>query len=360
LATLPPEQLPVAEQLLRGGIPAVRAAVAEQNKNATAQGRATIDPVTIDRIAEDLLGRTNLAMWKDRAAGSIAAGRELRLRDLRAVVTSAKTVSLDDEARAQLKELQASLTARLETLRTQWAEKLEAAIEASNPVTSLELVIRPPDMSTRVSAEMAAEEIGQRVAAVVGEVPLEGLRNGRLDERGWGRLDRAHRVLGNVPLDLMDRAAPTAGEVRMRAKAVQARKGLGLLVVDYLQLLQHDRAERHELAVGQAAWAFKTLARDLQCPVILLSQLNRGCEARSDKRPMLSDLRDSGQLEQHADVVLFLYRDEVYNPQSPDAGTAEVLVAKNRSGPTSTCKLAFLGTQARFASLDTHHSEPRF
>ena len=211
-----------------------------------------------------------------------------------------------------------------------------------------------------VSAEMAAEEIGQRVAAVVGEVPLEGLRNGRLDERGWGRLDRAHRVLGNVPLDLMDRAAPTAGEVRMRAKAVQARKGLGLLVVDYLQLLQHDRAERHELAVGQAAWAFKTLARDLQCPVILLSQLNRGCEARSDKRPMLSDLRDSGQLEQHADVVLFLYRDEVYNPQSPDAGTAEVLVAKNRSGPTSTCKLAFLGTQARFASLDTHHSEPRF
>ncbi len=159
LATLSPEQLPVAEQLLRGGIPAVRAAVAEQNKNATAQGRATIDPVTIDRIAEDLLGRTNLAMWKDRAAGGIAAGRELRLRDLRAVVTSAKTVSLDDEARAQLKELQASLTARLETLRTQWAEKLEAAIEASNPVTSLELVIRPPDMSTRVSAEMAAKVI---------------------------------------------------------------------------------------------------------------------------------------------------------------------------------------------------------
>ena len=159
LATLSPEQLPVAEQLLRGGMPAVRTAVAEQNKNATAQGRATVDPVTIDRIAEDLLGRTNLAMWKDRAAGGIAAGRELRLRDLRAVVTSAKTVSLDDEARTQLKELQASLTARLETLRTQWAEKLEAAIEASNPVTALELVIRPPDMSTRVSAEMAAKVI---------------------------------------------------------------------------------------------------------------------------------------------------------------------------------------------------------
>ena len=159
LATLSPEQLPVAEQLLRGGIPAVRAAVAEQNKNATAQGRPTVDPVTIDRIAEDLLGRTNLAMWKDRAAGGIAAGRELRLRDLRAVVTSAKTVSLDDEARAQLKELQTSLTARLEALRTQWVEKLEAAVAAENPVTALELVIRPPDMSTRISAEMATKVI---------------------------------------------------------------------------------------------------------------------------------------------------------------------------------------------------------
>ena len=159
LATLSPEQLPVAEQLLRGGIPAVRAAGAEQNKNATAQGRPTVDPVTIDRIAEELLGRTNLAMWKDRAAGGIAAGRELRLRDLRAVVTSAKTVSLDDEARTQLKELQASLTARLEALRTQWVEKLEAAVAAENPVTALELVVRPPDMSTRISAEMATKVI---------------------------------------------------------------------------------------------------------------------------------------------------------------------------------------------------------
>ena len=169
LATLSPEQLPVAEQLLRGGIPAVRAAVAEQNKNATAQGRATVDPVTIDRIAEDLLGRTNLAMWKDRAAGGIAAGRELRLRDLRAVVTSAKTVSLDDEARVQLKELQASLTARLETLRTQWVEKLDAAIIAENPVTALELVVRPPDMSTRVSSEMATKVIALVSSALTAE-----------------------------------------------------------------------------------------------------------------------------------------------------------------------------------------------
>jgi hypothetical protein len=164
LATLSPEQLPVAEQLLRGGMPAVRAAVELQNKNASAQGRPMIDATTIERIAEDLLNRTNLSLWKDRAAGAIGAGRELRLRDLRAVVTSAKTVSLDDEARTQLKELQASLTARIDHLRTQWNEKLEAAIGSKNVKEALALVARPPDMSTRVSADAAG-----RVVALVSE-----------------------------------------------------------------------------------------------------------------------------------------------------------------------------------------------
>lgn len=164
LATLSPEQLPVAEQLLRGGMPSVRTAVAEQNKNAAAQGRTTIDATTIERIAEDLLGRTNVALWKDRAAGALGAGRELRLRDLRAVVTSAKTVSLDDEARAQLKELQAALTARLEHLRTQWNERLESAVASKNVTEALGLVARPPDMSTRVSADMAV-----KVVAIVSE-----------------------------------------------------------------------------------------------------------------------------------------------------------------------------------------------
>jgi len=164
LATLSPEQLPVAEQLLRGGMPSVRTAVAEQNKNALAQGRPTIDATTIERIAEELLGRTNLALWKDRAAGAIGAGRELRLRDLRAVVTSAKTVTLDEEARAQLKELQTALTARLEHLRTQWNDRLEASVASKNVTEALSLVARPPDMSTRVSADMAT-----RVVAIVSE-----------------------------------------------------------------------------------------------------------------------------------------------------------------------------------------------
>ena len=174
LATLSPEQLPVAEQLLRGGMPAVRAAVAEQNKNATTQGRPTIDPLTIDRIAEELLGKTNLALWKDRAAGAVGAGRELRLRDLRAVVTSAKTVSLDEGSRVQLKELQATLTTRLDLLRTQWTDKLDAAVAAKNVPEALRLVARPPDMSTRVTGEMASRVVAITSEALTAEqnVPL--------------------------------------------------------------------------------------------------------------------------------------------------------------------------------------------
>ena len=169
LATLSPEQLPVAEQLLRGGMPSVRTAVADQNKNATAQGRPTIDPGTIERIAEDLLAKTTLAMWKDRAAGALGAGKELRLRDLRAVVTSAKTTNLDDEARSQLKELQASLTTRLEILRTQWSERLDTAMKSNNLAEALRLVARPPDMSTRVSSDIATTLAAAVSAALTAE-----------------------------------------------------------------------------------------------------------------------------------------------------------------------------------------------
>jgi hypothetical protein len=169
LATLSGEQLPVAEQLLRGGIPAVRQAVAEQNRNAEAQGRPTINAEVIDRIAEELLGKANLAFWKDRAAGALGAGKELRLRDLRAVVTSAKTVSLDDEARVQHKELQTSLNARVEALRTEWMAKLERALENGDVLESLRLTIRTPEPTTRVSSEAAAKIVAMTSAALTAE-----------------------------------------------------------------------------------------------------------------------------------------------------------------------------------------------
>ena len=157
LATLTAEQLPVAEQLLRGGLPAVRAAVEEQNKTAAAQGRTTVNAEAIDRIATDLLGKANLAAWKDRAAGAVGAGRELRLRDLRAVVTSAKTVNMDDESRGMLKELQTQLTSKLEHLTTEWNAKIATAVEAKDALTALTLASRPPEFRLQVSAEVATQ-----------------------------------------------------------------------------------------------------------------------------------------------------------------------------------------------------------
>jgi hypothetical protein len=138
-------------------MPAVRSAVAEQNKNAEAQGRTPVNAEAIDRIATDLLSRSTLAMWKDRATGAIGAGKELRLRDLRAVVTSARTVTLDDEGRTQLKELQTSLNTRVEALRLEWTAKLEAALESGNVLEALRLSTRTPEISTRVSSDAAAK-----------------------------------------------------------------------------------------------------------------------------------------------------------------------------------------------------------
>ena len=133
---------------------------------------------------------------------------------------------------------------------------------------------------------------------------------------------------------------------------MKAREGLGLVVVDYLQLMTgRNNAENRQVEISEISRGLKILARELAIPVIALSQLSRGLEARADKRPMLADLRESGAIEQDADVVMFIYRDEVYNPESSDRGAAEVLVAKHRNGPTGVVQLAFVGNYARFANM---------
>lgn len=208
------------------------------------------------------------------------------------------------------------------------------------------------------SAEMTAVEIGRRMLAVVAEVPLAELERGRLDDRQWGRVHMAAEALAGTSLEVLAQPSPTVATVRAAAKAKRGRTGLGLLVVDYLQRLQLEEGERRDLTVGAAAWSFKALALELEVPVLLLSQLNRALEARANKHPQLADLRDSGQLEEHADVVALIYRDEVYDRDSVDKGIAEVLVEKNRHGPTGMVRLAFLEKQARFADLSTR--EPAF
>lgn len=199
------------------------------------------------------------------------------------------------------------------------------------------------------SLEMGHAELAQRILSSEARVDSQKIRTGRLTEADWSKVGRAIGRL-EVPLHLDDNPSVTVMEIRAKARRMKARfGGLGLIVIDYLQLMQgRSSAENRQLEVSEISRNLKILARELEVPIVALSQLSRNLETRSDKRPMLADLRESGSLEQDADVVMFLYRDEVYHADSADKGMAEVIVAKHRSGPIGTKKLVFLGPYTRF------------
>ena len=204
-----------------------------------------------------------------------------------------------------------------------------------------------------VSMEMSHLELTQRVVAAEAKVDGRKLRRGDVTDPEWCRISHALGRLTGAPLFIDDDANASVMGIRARARRLKARQGdLALVVVDYLQLMAGTgRAESRQVEVAQLSRGLKLLARELGVPVLALSQLSRGLEARADKRPVLADLRESGAVEQDADVVLFLYRDDVYVPDSADRGTAEVLVAKHRNGPTGMIRLAFVGEHSRFDDL---------
>ncbi len=200
------------------------------------------------------------------------------------------------------------------------------------------------------SLEMSHSEITQRVLGAEARVQTDRLRTGRLNDEDWSKISTAMGRLGELPLWIDDSPSMSILEVRAKSRRRHAEAGgLTLVVVDYLQLLLGgNRNENRQVEVSEFSRGLKTLARELKCPVLALSQLSRAPEARQDKRPMLADLRESGAIEQDADVVMFLYRDEVYNPESKDRGIAELQIAKHRSGPTGLIKLIFLPTFTKF------------
>lgn len=204
-----------------------------------------------------------------------------------------------------------------------------------------------------VSLEMPHDELVGRLVSLLGHVDSSRLRSATLDARDWTKVATAHQALNGAPLVLDDDSSATVAAIRARARRVRAKyKDLALVVVDYLQLLGSPatRVENRQLAVDENTRMLKLLARDLEVPVIATSQVSRAVETRADKRPMLSDLRESGAIESHSDIVAALYRDELYEPTSPDRGLAEVNILKHRSGPTGTVKLAFVGQYTLFAS----------
>jgi replicative DNA helicase len=203
------------------------------------------------------------------------------------------------------------------------------------------------------SMEMGYLELTQRMLAAEAGVNSRLLRTGQIGESDWTKISHAVGRLAEAPFYIDDNAHLTVMEMRAKCRRLKALHGnLGLIVVDYLQLMSTPkRSENRQVEVSELSRGLKVLARDLETPVMALSQLNRSLEYRTDKRPMLADLRESGALEQDSDVVAFIYRDEAYNPESTDKGTAEIIVAKHRNGPTGKIRLAFLEHLTKFSDL---------
>ena len=202
--------------------------------------------------------------------------------------------------------------------------------------------------------EMSKSEVTQRLMCSEAKVESQRLRTGKLSADDWPRLTAACDKLAKAPIYVDDSGGITMMEIRSKARRLKSKHpDLGLLIVDYLQLMTSGMSPENRVQeVSQISRSLKVLARDLDVPIVALSQLSRAVEQRHEKRPILSDLRESGSLEQDADIVCFIYRDEYYNPDdSPDQGLAEVIVAKHRNGPTDTVKLSFLKRYAKFADL---------
>ena len=216
-----------------------------------------------------------------------------------------------------------------------------AAVEANIPVAIFSL-------------EMSKEQLSLRMLCSEARIDSSRLRSGFFSMEDWHRLTDAAGLLSESPIYIDDSASLTAMDIRAKARRLKMDKNIGLIIIDYLQLMQgRIGAERRDLEISEISRALKALAKELDLPVLALSQLNRMLEQRTDKRPRLSDLRESGALEQDADVVAFIYRDEVYNKEedNPSRGVAEILLSKQRNGPTGDIYLAFLNSFTRFENL---------
>ena len=202
------------------------------------------------------------------------------------------------------------------------------------------------------SMEMSASQLAFRLISSIGRINATRLRTGQLEDEDWSRVNMAIKMLSDVKIFIDDTPALSPDVLRSKARRIKREHDLGLIVIDYLQLMTvPGTGENRATEISEISRSLKALAKELNVPVIALSQLNRGLEARTDKRPVMADLRESGAIEQDADIIVFIYRDEYYNKESADKGLAEVIIGKQRNGPTGVCKLKFFGEYTRFDNL---------
>jgi len=213
------------------------------------------------------------------------------------------------------------------------------------------------------SLEMSTESLALRMLCSLGRIDSQRIRTGKLLENDWPKLTRATGMLADAPIFIDDTPGLTALEMRAKARRLKSENNLGLIVVDYLQLMQgKTNSENRTQEISEISRSLKAMAKELNVPVLALSQLNRSLENRTDKRPQLADLRESGAIEQDADVIMFIYRDEVYNrgEDNPNRGMAEIIIAKQRNGPTGTVKMTFLGEYTTFENYTNRPPVPQY
>ncbi|MBO0958425.1 replicative DNA helicase [Neobacillus sp. MM2021_6] len=210
------------------------------------------------------------------------------------------------------------------------------------------------------SLEMGAEQLVMRLLCAEGNIDAQRLRTGSLTEDDWGKLTMAMGSLSNTGIYIDDTPGVRVGDIRSKCRRLKQEHGLGMILIDYLQLILGNgrSGENRQQEVSEISRSLKQLARELQVPVIALSQLSRGVEQRQDKRPMMSDIRESGSIEQDADIVAFLYRDDYYDKESESKNIIEIIIAKQRNGPTGTVSLAFVKEYNKFVNIETRYDSP--
>lgn len=225
---------------------------------------------------------------------------------------------------------------------------------ALNIARNVGIKIREPRDAVAVfSLEMSKEQLAMRMLCAEARIDSSRLRRGYLDKNEWGRLVNAANDLSEVPIFIDDSPGLSVLDIRAKARRLQAEHGLSLIIIDYLQLLRgRGRVENRQQEISEISRSLKALAKELKVPVMALSQLSRAVEQRGDRIPQLADLRESGAIEQDADLIVFIYRDEVYNKETKDKGIAKIIVGKQRNGPTGEIDLAFLKEYARFETLE--------
>jgi replicative DNA helicase len=210
------------------------------------------------------------------------------------------------------------------------------------------------------SMEMPSQQLAFRMISSLGRVDQTHLRTGKFPDEDWSRINTAVQLMSDAPMFIDDSASLSPTEIRARARRLKREHDLGLIIVDYLQLMQvHGSTENRATEISEISRSLKALAKELELPIIAVSQLNRSVEQRTDKRPIMSDLRESGAIEQDADLIIFIYREEVYNQETPRKGVADISIAKQRNGPIGNFPLTFVGRFTKFENWvpDTYADE---